>query len=133
MKFDYKKLSAKILRPIIPIEILHNGNSIRYEVLVDSGADMNIVPSELAQPLGIDVESGRKEYVNGITGGGLPYYVHQVTIKIGGWPYTVEMGFMLDMPPFGYGVVGQRGFFEHFKVVFDRQRAEIELKPYNRA
>ena len=130
MKFSYKKLAAGILRPIIPLEIRHGGNSIRYEALVDSGADMNIIPGELAEPLGIIAESGRKATVSGITGEGLPYYIHDVTIHIGGWPYEVEMGFMPEMPPFGYGVVGQRGFFEHFKITFNHRKAEIELKPH---
>jgi hypothetical protein len=40
------------------------------------------------------------------------------------------MGFMPAMPPFGYGVVGQQGFFDRFRVTFDYQDAEIELTPY---
>ncbi len=130
MKFSYKKLGAKVLRPIIPIEILYGHEAIRFEVLVDSGADCNLVPSEIGELLDIDIESGRKDHVGGITGGGMPFFVHDVTIRIGGWKYEVPMGFMPSMPAYGYGVVGQCGFFDLFKVNFDRRKAEVELKPY---
>ena len=130
MRFPYKKLGPDVLRPVIPIEILYGDTSIRYEVLVDSGADFNIVPAELGDILGIEVESGQQNIVNGITSGGLPYFIHSVTIRVGGLSYEVEVGFMPDMPPFGYGVVGQRGFFDLFKVTFDRKKTEVELKPY---
>ena len=56
--------------------------------------------------------------------------LHPVAIRVGGWAYTVPVGFMPDMPSFGYGVVGQRGFFEFFKVTFDLLNAEIELRPH---
>ncbi len=130
MKFRYKKLGAHLLRPVIPIEILSGSEIVRYEALVDSGADCNIVPAEIGDLLGIDVTGGRRSEVGGITGGGMPYFVHQVSIRVGGWAYVVPVGFMPDMPPFGYGVVGQRGFFDLFKVTFDYDKTEIELRPY---
>ena len=39
MKFSYKKIAPGIIRPIIPIELIHKDISVPYEVLVDSGAD----------------------------------------------------------------------------------------------
>ncbi len=128
MKFSYKKIDG-VVRPVIPIEIHHGDVGLRYEVLVDSGADMNIMSAEIAEALGIDVKSGEKKSVGGITGERQPFYVHNIQIRVGGWVYSdVEVGFMLDMPNYGYGVVGQRGFFEFFKVIFDLQKEEIELK-----
>lgn len=128
MKFHYKKIGSDFLRPIIPIEIIHGSEVIRYEVLVDSGADCNIVPAEIGELIGIDLNKGKKDIVGGITGGGLPYFIHTVTIRVGGYAYIVPMGFMPDMPSMGYGVVGQRGFFEFFKITFDLQKSEIDIK-----
>ena len=93
---------------------------------------MNIVPADLGEVLGIDIASGKKEKVGGITPGKRsPYYVHAVTIRIGGYTFpNTEMGFMPDMPDYGYGVVGQCGFFDLFKITFDFQKERIELKPY---
>ena len=36
---------------------------------------------------------------------------------------------MPNFPRYGYGVVGQLGFFENFTVRFDYAKQELELKP----
>ncbi len=132
MKFRYKKIAPGILRPVIPIELFYEGKHVRYEALIDSGADIALMPAELGDILGLHVRSGTKGVVGGITGGGLPYYRHPVAIRIGGWAHNVEVGFMPDMPPFGYGVLGQRGFFDLWKVLFDGRAGEVEIRPYLR-
>jgi len=38
-------------------------------------------------------------------------------------------GFSRDIPADGYGILGQVGFFDHFKVIFDNQAEEIEVMP----
>jgi hypothetical protein len=129
MKFPYKFYGKDTLRPVIPIEIRSGSEAVRYEVLVDSGADINLVPSEIGELIGLDVTSGEEHRVGGITGGGLPYFLHPVTIRVGGWSYHVEMGFMPGMPSMGYVVVGQRGFFDLFQSVsFDVHGEEIEIR-----
>jgi hypothetical protein len=130
MKFNYKRFNETIIRPVIPIEIVRDDLVVRYEVLVDSGADCNIVPAEIGELLGIDILEGLESEVGGISGKREPYYIHTVTIRIGGWDHEVEMGFMPNMSSFGYGVVGQRGFFNIFRVQFDHRKEEIELKPH---
>lgn len=128
MKFSYKKYAPGILRPVIPIEIIYKNSSIHYEVLVDSGADFCIFDSQIGQLLGIDIQSGKKQEVGGITGTRENYYVHPVTIKVGGWSHMIEAGFLPNIAHFGYGVVGQNGFFDIFVVKFDLVKEEIELK-----
>ncbi len=132
MKFSYKKYGLGILRPVIPIEIAYRGRSVSYEVLVDSGADFCIFDAEIGELLGIDVEAGEKHEVSGITGTPEPYFVHPVTIKVGGWPYDIQAGFLPNIAPLGYGVMGQRGFFDAFVVKFDLAKEEVELKVRNR-
>lgn len=133
MKFEYKRYGPDVLRPVIPIEVVHDVVSVPYEVLVDSGADFCIFDAELAVILGIDIFKGEEQSVFGITGVSQKYYVHDITIKVGGWPYKIKAGFLPDMPPMGYGVVGQKGFFEFFTVRFDLLKEEIELKPNRKA
>ena len=73
-------------------------------------------------------KNGEKQEVWGITGVGERYYVHPVTIKIGGWLYKIKAGFLPNIARLGYGVVGQQGFFDIFVVKFDLLKEEIELK-----
>ena len=126
MKFKYKKVAPKVLRPIIPIEI-GNDFFVSYEVLVDSGADMCLFDSSIADLLEIDVRKGEKLEVSGITGDKQTYFYHRsIPIKVGGWEYKINAGFM-EGTPYGYGVVGQESFIEIFIVKFDLIKEEIEL------
>ncbi|MBI2426278.1 MAG: aspartyl protease family protein [Candidatus Kerfeldbacteria bacterium] len=129
MKFRYKRYSRNILRPVIPVEIGIGDRSIPYEALVDSGADFCIFPAELGELLEIDLAGGEKNLVNGITGKAEWYFMHSVTLTVGGHPFIIKAGFLPNMGEIGYGVVGQQGFFDLFIVKFDLQQEEIELKP----
>lgn len=128
MKFKYKKYGPGILRPVIPIEISYQNRSVPYEVLVDSGADFCIFDAEIGELLGIDITNGEPQEVGGITGKVETYYVHTVTMKVGGWPYHTKVGFLHNIARLGYGVVGQKGFFDVFIVRFDLLKEEIEFK-----
>ncbi len=130
MKFRYKKLRQGLLRPIIPVGVSYRGKTITQEVLIDSGADICIFDAEIGEAIGIDIESGEVHEVGGVTGEKQPYFSHVVTMTVGGWPYTIEVGFSRHLAKMGHGLVGQKGFFEQFKVQFDLQKEEIELKPH---
>jgi len=134
MKFRYKNYGYSgttgrpVLRPVIPVEVRYNNNSVRYEVLVDSGADFCIFDEQIGRLLGIDINSGRKGKVFGITGKeGEDHYIHPVVVNIGGWDYKINAAFKKLSNVF-YGVVGQVGFFNKFIVKFDLLKGEIELK-----
>lgn len=131
MKFRYKKYAPEVVRPVIPIEVVYNAITVPYEVLVDSGADQCIFDAQLAEILGIDVESGTVYKVSGVTGDHRLCYSHKLEIKVGGWPFTITANFMRDIPTVGYGIVGQKGFFDIFIVKFDLLKEEIELKEHS--
>jgi predicted aspartyl protease len=144
MKFDYFKfpLSQKseffgssLLKPIIPAVITnpHNGKSIKYAALIDSGADFCIFDAEIGDYLNIDIKSGQKEIFGGIQDrGGATAYLHKIEIEIGGWKYKATVTFSYDIAERGYGIFGQKGFFDIFSVKFDYLKEEIELKPINK-
>ena len=129
MIFPYKRVGDGYVRPIIPIDIRFAGEEMTCEVLVDSGADINLLSADVGEVLGIPVREGREATVGGIGGTGIPIFIHPVSITVGGWSFDVEMAFMPDMPTVGYGVVGQKGFFDLFRVQFDLRNERIELEP----
>jgi len=133
MKFDYKRYSPSIVRPVIEIKLKSNSNILRYEVLVDSGADFCIFSSEAGEALGLNIKKGKMRKVFGVGGKVSLYYLHKVNIEVGGWMYEIEAGFMPDVAGkiMRYGLVGQKGFFENFIVKFDLLKEEIDLKTRN--
>lgn len=128
MKFKYKKYGPGVLRPVIPIEIIYKDRAVSYEVLVDSGADFCIFDAQIGELLGIDIKNGERENVGGITGIIESFYIHLVAIPVGGWLYKIRAGFLPNIAKMGYGIVGQKGFFDIFVVKFDLAKEEIELK-----
>ena len=55
-------------------------------------------------------------------------YLHQVNLEIGGIQFKTDVGFSYDISDRGYGIFGQKGFFDLFSVKFDLQKEEVELK-----
>lgn len=131
MKFNYKRYGPDVVRPVIEIKVKSNSNTLKYHVLVDSGADMSLFHAEVAEALGVDLSKGKKGVVTGVGGKSSEYFMHTLSIEVGGWNYDINVGFL---PTIGgrsapYGIVGQKGFFENFVVKFDLLKEEIELKP----
>src|SRR3989344_3061272 len=121
MKFKYKRYDSKVLRPVIPITVKNDNKNIKYEVLVDSGADICIFDSEIGEAIGVNVKNGVPKEVFGVGGKASIYFLHKIEIEVGGWTCKIDAGFMPNvagriMP---YGIVGQNGFFSNFVVKFD--------------
>ncbi|MDP2860868.1 MAG: hypothetical protein Q8N98_04110 [bacterium] len=140
MKFKYKRFRLLptsafpqrkyLLRPIIPVLIGYGEKQIGYEALLDSGADFCIFHAEIGEYLGIPVLDGKKEFFGGVTSGNAVAFVHKVNLTIGGNSYPeISIGFSFDIAPHGYGILGQEGFFNFFRVGFDLEKEEIELRP----
>ncbi|MBI2631062.1 retropepsin-like domain-containing protein [Candidatus Nomurabacteria bacterium] len=130
MKFNYKRYGPNVIRPVIEVKIKSNSHTIKYHVLVDSGADMSLFHSEVAEALGIDLSKCKKGLITGVGGKSSEYFLHKVSVEVGGWDHDMEIGFLPTIAGRSapYGIVGQKGFFENFIVKFDLQKEEIELK-----
>ncbi len=117
-----------VFRPVIDIRLLWNSQSTQYRVLIDSGADYCVFHSEIADVLGIRLKGGKKMTFYGTGGTPQVAYFHTIQIEIGGWPMDLYCGFSSDMESLPYGLLGQTGFFDHFKIEFDYTNKRIELK-----
>lgn len=138
MKFKYAKFflpersplfGTAIARPIISIAILHSGNKVHCPALVDSGADLCIFDAAVGNQLGIDVERGVEGTFTGVQATEPSrVFMHEIALGVGGWNHKTTIGFSYDVGRYGYGILGQRGFFDIFVVRFDLLKEEIELK-----
>ncbi len=139
MKFRYFKFllgkrsaffGSSVLKPIIPIQLSVGNSKIRYAALIDSGADFCIFDADIGESLELDIRSGIEINFGGIQEkGSATAYLHQLQISVGGHNYTTTAGFSFDIAAHGYGILGQKGFFDLFEVRFDLMKEIIELKP----
>jgi uncharacterized phage-associated protein len=133
MKFPYMMVYGlfdgegnPVERPMIMIELKTSDGIIRHiPALVDSGSDKTLINIEYAEDLG--VELGRHELAKGI-GNSL------VDTRAGHLKFRIDdMDISLDVPASYIDsesvtiLLGQEGFFDRFKISFDRTNREFEL------
>ena len=116
--------------PILSVRIACNRKHQQVWALIDSGADMCIFNSSIAQMLDVDIKSGREFQLNGLVGGSVSIWIHQVNLTVG------ELGSINTNAAFtefedtpSLCVLGQRGFFDNFQIRFQRYKNLIEIYP----
>lgn len=138
MKFKYRKLNfyapfskKRILRPVIPIsiKIKNSKRKVRYEALIDSGADLNILPIGLVEVLNINPANLKEIYFSGIDGDIIRGLIAEVIISLDDSDFITKTVFAEISGTIG--VLGQYGFFDKFTIKFDLKREEIEVKSLN--
>jgi hypothetical protein len=139
MDFKYRKFPVDLtncpfptkksaLRPVIQIDFETPTGNFGYLVLIDSGADYCIFHASVGEQLGLDIKSGKLLTFWGTSGEPQKAYFHETTFKIGGISHTCNVGFSYDIEKLAYGLLGQDGFFNKWKVKFEYQKENIEIK-----
>lgn len=126
MRFSYTRYSATVMRPVIPVTLKYERRAIDCDLMIDSGADINVLDTELAEALGIDLTRAVQGEIVAATGDIKRVFVHPVTVVVGGATLKTRAAFMADAAA-DYGLAGQQGFFDHFAISFMRKDEELEL------
>jgi len=96
-----------------------NRRSTRCIVMPDSGADACLFPLTLAIHLKLDILSLPKGLTGGVGSSANPTYWDTISVDLGhGIAFSVFTGFTQGMDQMGLGLLGQVGFFDHFRVEF---------------
>jgi len=135
MKFRYLKFPSAdptkkwVSRPLIPIQIQGPKGKWEGYALIDSGADRSLFNFEIAKIIGLDIFNKQIEYFGGIGGTRIPAYLHPIRLQILGFSEVIETraGFA-DSPGIG-AILGQEGFFDAYRIKFERDRGVIEINP----
>lgn len=127
MQFPYQEAAPGIFRPIISIR-LHSKNTFAiYDALIDSGADRCIFHYGLVEILKVPL--GGQAKFRGISGELLEGVKATIDLVVFDRKFKTEAIFSHDLAPMAYGVLGQKGFFDNFKVCFDKPNRQIEITP----
>ncbi len=127
MIFPYQRITTKIARPLIYIIVRSATRFAIYPVLIDSGADYCIFSIELAKDLGIKLQ-GRKTSFMGVGKDKIIGSWGGINLKIGNITYDTKVIFA-EISKFGHGILGQKGFFNHFDVKLSYHKQVIEIEP----
>lgn len=126
MKFKYAQIGLWH-RPIIPVTVSYKNKEVSYLALIDSGADINIFHTDIADILGIDLSKLKKVQFAGISPSGSPSEgsFAEVGLDFGIKMSKASVLFSADISDNGYGILGQQGFFNTFKVTFEYSKRQI--------
>ena len=130
-KFDYIKIGPR-KRPVIPIILKHKGEILETPALIDSGADFNVFPLDLAEALEINLKGAKKVVFRGIGNKALELtgYMAIVTLMIAGRGKSQEFDapviFTDELPENGHALLGETGFFDKVSsICFFYKRGKI--------
>ena len=94
--------------------------------LVDSGAADILIHSDIGEAMGIEVASGDKALYGGI-GGEIEGYKHTLVMRVRGDKKEYEVQSVFAPIASIDALFGQRGFFENYKVVFEKYKNQFEV------
>lgn len=133
ISFRYHKIpdsNGTLKKPTIPVEFkMLSSGYIETIALVDSGADVTVLPKGIADLIGVKI-IGESES-QGI-GGKVKVKTGSVTFRIKGehayHKITTHVEIIEDdsIPV----LLGRRGLFDRFKVIIDEQNQKVSLKKH---
>ena len=121
-----------ILRPLLPVQIAYKSSALGIRLLVDSGADLSMLPRGVAESLRIPVGELEPSTSKGIGDQEVPVGLTQVTLFLsqGREHHQVEMPVQVVLegegPP--YPLLGRDPFFREFDVAFRMGYTDSETK-----
>jgi hypothetical protein len=132
MNIPYRKLDDDTrpegysLYPLLQVFIRHGVDMRPVLALVDSGASDCIFSASLGEVLGIDVPSGKPYRFHAFDLKDVRGFTHPMNLQVSGFPHWIDIEAVFiesEVMP----LLGQRGFFENYQVVFERYRRRFEV------
>ncbi len=122
-----EKAVKEIFRPILRIRISNNGQiSFPFQALIDSGADINLFPMNIASEIGIVLEKDKPRKIYGIGNSFTIVYPAKVILWIGIKKYETVVNFSLEQQ---LPLLGRNGFFNLLKSVkFDEKNKFLYIE-----
>ena len=131
--FDYRRVPDRtitrkrwIKRPMLQVTLVNGTKRHQIACLVDSGADECLFHASIGRSLGLDVESGRYKKFDGIAGS-IDAHMHPIELMVQDVPDRVKIDAGFTESDGVHAILGQAGFFENFKICFERYRWRIEV------
>jgi hypothetical protein len=119
-------------RPIVAVSIeADNGKRASADMLVDMGADLTLLPESAARLIDLDLSLITPVPVGSPLGPATTYRACSVVLELRRPPevsrWRTVVGFVPR--PLTYGILGTRGFFQFFNVVYHLSEHWLDIDP----
>ena len=121
---------GEVARPIVYLILNYKHGKMfgPMGAILDSGADYNLFPAEVADILGINLMKGEEKLNEGIGGKRVKTYRHTgIKMFVESYNFDTSIDFSKEI---SVPLLGQQGFFDKFKTItFARPTVELILTP----
>ncbi len=98
-----------------------------FDFLVDSGADVSMVPKSMADWVGVELKGLNRHRSYGIEGKGLNVHEGSLMIRLGN--VDVKVPCLYSSQENTPLLLGRAGIFDHFTLIFDNHHKLICFRP----
>ncbi|HET6979699.1 MAG TPA: retropepsin-like aspartic protease [Pyrinomonadaceae bacterium] len=132
MNIKYRKLPDQTraerftFYPLLQVLLRHENNMWPVLALVDSGSADCVLPKSMGDVLGIDVTSGEQHRFHGFDLNAVNGFIHRVSLQVAGFNQWIPIEAVF-LETEGMPILGQRGFFERYQVVFEKWARRFEV------
>lgn len=131
-KFSYTRIpGSKLYRPLVDIQFSHpqTGKATpQIQALIDSGADICMAPHDIALWLGLEFDGSEEIITFSTANDSLSQAIKkEVILTTPEGRYHCPVFFMNGMIPDRKPLLGQLGFFDHFKICFDFREQSFQI------
>ncbi len=126
--WPYESIVGTIYKPVAKVELRGPRASLDSHMLIDSGADISIIPLATGEYLGFRRIEGEPELDIYRGGRRVSCLVRQVEMTIGEFSFTAPVGWaqVIDTTR----ILGRYGVFQHFSIEFrEHERKTIFRRP----
>jgi hypothetical protein len=115
-----------IHRPVVPVTLPFEKETIRFDALVDSGADECTFPGWIVKTLRRDLYKGKERLFSGI-GGSVLAYSHRSRLELKGIEIMADVFYSHQWDDMPFGLLRQASFFARFDVKFSYKDKAIHF------
>lgn len=133
-KYPYYIPADGVYKPWITVNIgykkTHKITPAPITALIDSGADVCFCSEDITRFLGVNRKNKSVAVFTTANSTSLSTFKEILTLYVGGRSYDYSFYISDKLPPETPIILGQAGFFDRHKVIFDLENKEIEIS-YN--
>ena len=112
--------------PVIPLYVSASSKQLKLRALIDSGATISVFKDEVAEQLGIEIESGKEIYLGGV-GGRIKGYIHELSLEISGKKLFCPVVFSREYLV-SFNLLSREAFFKQFRIIFEENKNLLKLE-----
>ncbi len=107
-----------ISEPLIPVTIIGPSRSVDLFMLLDSGADISLLPYSVGEIIGLPPSMEKRREICGIGEGSVPYILSTVTLEIGDYTVPLRIGWvMIEEVPLIINLKGVSVFVNKMRII----------------